>query len=197
MADQGQVVPIMRPGRTLSRMIANIPLGSWAEWTTAGVTFLFFGATWLTISRDHKEKRKRGEDERQDQAELVRIEVVLTRGEPRDDAGNLSTFIAVVIYNNGRRQINGFRVTMWRPNGDVLCNCTIGSIPAKLTRRFDLPWEDGLFRPSNDFLGTMDFSFVDAAGTTWTRDRERFLRGVSERRHWYTPETELISVMPP
>jgi hypothetical protein len=82
--------------------VVHLELGNVAEWATAAFTFLFFGATWLTIKRDHDEKRKQAEEERLDEAQKVTVGVAATAGPPSSVDGSLTSLIGVNVANAGR-----------------------------------------------------------------------------------------------
>jgi hypothetical protein len=171
---------------------ATIQYGNLAEWVAAGVTFLFFGATWVTISRDHKEKRQQQDERRYQEARLVTVSIV-SRGP------NLGAMVDVG--NASRRPVEDFRITIRDTNGHILepfIPLAFPSFPVK-RERIPLSWSEGAFESSGagNFVGTIEWSFRDDAQVRWTRGTNGVLNPVRERTHWYTPETEVTSPIPP
>jgi hypothetical protein len=184
-------------------MPATIQYGNLAEWVAAGVTFLFFGATWMTISRDHKEKRQQRDEARQDQAQLVSVRVSYTRSSRPSD-GQPITAIGITVVNNARRQIDHLQLSVWDGKGQPIGDnpVFIGSIAAGCESFFSVPWTNDAFDPSGRFAGTTELSFTDTAGTAWTRNRDGILASVpAPRRHWWnrgkaTPRPTDSSLVP-
>jgi hypothetical protein len=177
---------------------ATIQYGNLAEWVAAGVTFLFFGATWLTISRDHKEKRQQRAEDRVDQAQVVDVELVPIDGPTWPD-GQAIPLLGVRVSNGSQRQVDSVKVSVWEKDDVSLGEVHFfDSIAAGDSKFKTLPWADGVLGISG-LTGSFELSFVDIAGTRWTRKRDRTLVSArtSRKRHWYNPETEVTSPIPP
>lgn len=149
-------------------------------------TLFFFGATWLTISRDHEEKRRqqaearsRQDEARLDDAQQVSVVIAAVMGMLPGEV-TPSQVTGVNVTNARSRQIDDVVVSIWTALGVSRGVCTIGSIASGCVAPDVLPWHDDIWGRTR-FEGLVECTFVDRAGTQWLLKNDKTLHRGGQR----------------
>ena len=149
-------------------VVIRFQLGNLAEWAVAIFTLLFFGATYLTIRRDHDEKRRQQDEQRLDDAQLVSVTVAPTAGPPNPSDGKPTSLVGINVFNGGRRQVDDMVIAIWNAKRAARGVTFMGSVPASYNKFEVLPWFDDLWDHTG-FSGKVQTSFTDVTKTNWLR----------------------------
>jgi len=152
-----------------------------AEWVAAVGTVGTLVGTLAVIRRDHE---RQADSERRDEALLVNGSVIPVMSvRSLDAAGRPTSAISATVTNDGRRPIEAVRMTVSGPNDESIADESLGTVPARAMKSFEIPSRDGLWAQTGLNV-TWRIEFRDAGDWVWRLSSDRQLIPTKPTAAW-------------
>jgi len=100
-----------------------------------------------------------------------------------DAAGRPTSAIGATVTNDGRRPIEAVRMTVSGPNDESIADESLGTVPARAMKSFEIPSRDGLWAQTGLNV-TWRIEFRDAGDWVWTLSSDRQLIPTKPTAAW-------------